>query len=239
MSVSIFGIVGAANGGPVSIAIDNAGFEEFGLADGRFTRTYFSNNPNLIVTPDPIPGWTLPPAPRTEANSNAGTFNPTTGRYPAGAPEGQNVAYVASASATVSQVLSAVLEGNTTYTLQVEVGDRADLGFPGYSVQLLAGGNLLAEGDNIDLSPADGTFATLVITFTAAGNDPNLGQSLEIRLNSNGQQTNFDDVRLTAVGGGDDDSEDSSDDDSSGSDDDSGSSDDDSSGSSDDDSSSD
>lgn len=44
----------------------------------------------------------------------------------------------------------------------------------------------------------DGGFATAEVSFLASGADPNLGQALEIRLLSNGPQTNFDNVRLLA-----------------------------------------
>jgi hypothetical protein len=139
----------------------------------------------------------------TPGNGDGGTFNLTITQYPGQAPEGQNVADSSFFLAgflppTISQVLSDVLTANTLYTLQVEVGNRLDTPFPGYVVQLLAGGVLLAE-DNNSLSPADGTFATSTVTFTALPGDPNLGQPLEIRLRSFGRQTNFDDVRLTAV----------------------------------------
>jgi len=133
-----------------SIPITNPGFEAFTLVDGQFTRPFFGSGPvgTAIVTPNPIPGWTLTPA-----HGDGGTFNPTTAQYSGQAPEGQNVAYssfflTGFPPPTILQVLPAVLTSNTRYTLQVEVGNRLDTPFPGYVVQLLAGGVLLAQDNS-------------------------------------------------------------------------------------------
>lgn len=134
-----------------------------------------------------ITDWTL-------SGVEGGVFHPTAADFPAtgGAPDGLQTAY--SRGATISQVLSDVLsEGN--YTLQVDVGNRTSQPFPGYTIQLLAGGVLLAEDDN-SLLPPIGDFLTSTVLYTALASDPQLGTSLEIRLFSVGQQTNFDDVRL-------------------------------------------
>jgi hypothetical protein len=64
-------------------------------------------------------------------------------------------------------------------------------------VQLWAGGELLAEESS--LTPAAGTFDTSVVTYLASAGSPLLGQPLEIRLVSSGNQINFDDVRLDAI----------------------------------------
>jgi hypothetical protein len=65
-------------------------------------------------------------------------------------------------------------------------------------VQLLAGGNLLTQDQNPP-NPAVGTFFTSTVNFTADSSNPYLGQSLEVRLLSGGQETIFDNVRLEAV----------------------------------------
>ena len=65
-------------------------------------------------------------------------------------------------------------------------------------MQLFAGGNLLAQ-DQYPPIPAVGGFLTSTVNFTANVLNPYLGQTLEIRLLSGGQETIFDNVRLEAV----------------------------------------
>ena len=89
--------------------------------------------------------------------------------FPGGAPEGDHAALVflltstGQGAAGFTQTLDDTLQANTTYTLSVQVGDIASGvgpppcdaagffnldGFPGYQVQLLAGGEIIAEDDN-------------------------------------------------------------------------------------------
>ena len=96
----------------------------------------------------------------------------------------------------LSQVLSETLSEGYKYTLQVYVGKRADLRFSSYAVQLLAGGNLLAQENS--LSPKNGQFLLSTVTYTALAGDSYLGLPLEIRLLSGGIQVNFDMVSLDA-----------------------------------------
>jgi len=160
--------------GPISIL--NPGFEDNILPD---------------LGQGPIDSWDVGPS--------AGSWNPTTDHFTDEAPEGQNTAF--SNGSTISQILSDTLAANVLYTLEVEVGNRLDFGFPGYSVELWTvpselwvGGILLAFDDS--LTPIAGSFETSTVTFTSNPNTPNLGSELEIRLTSAGTQTNFDDVRL-------------------------------------------
>ena len=158
-----------------SLTIINQGFESPIVADGGYTS-------------GSIPGWITAGV--------AGVFNPPASQFPGEAPEGQNVSF--SQGPVISQSLSDVLTANTVYTLEVEVGSPSTQSFPGYSVQLRAGGSVLAE-DNNALSPLLGTFATSVVTFTADTINPHLGQFLEIVISSRGAETDFDNVRLTAI----------------------------------------
>jgi hypothetical protein len=122
----------------------------------------------------------------------------------------------------LTQVLDDVLAPNAIYTLNVQVGNIAsgqgpppcdvfgffDLdGFPGYRVQLLAGGAVIAQDDN-SLAGAipEGEFRLSTIRATAGAAHPQLGLPLEVRLiNLNmaqspqdpGIEVDFDDVRLT------------------------------------------
>lgn len=144
-----------------------------------------------------------------------------------GAPEGDHVALVflqgdiGTTPMGISQVLADVLELNTLYTLTVQVGNIAsgqgpppcDVfgffhldGFPGYRVQLLAGGIVIAEDDNLLAgSIDDGEWGLSTIQVSIGDIHPQEGEPLEVRLiNLNtvdtpmdpGIEVDFDDVQL-------------------------------------------
>lgn len=164
-----------------SVSIVNPSFESFALADGTFT----NNGVGLSGF-----GWSV------SAGPFVGVFNPSSEFT--SIPDGQNTAY--SHGPLIAQILSSTLTANTRYSLQVSVGDANNIGFGGYSVQLVAGGSVLAE-DNNTLLPPDGGFVTSSVAFTALSGDPRIGLALEIRLltfSSDATETNFDNVRLDA-----------------------------------------
>ena len=122
----------------------------------------------------------------------------------------------------LSQTLTGnVLQLNTRYQLQAAVGNIAsgsglgasavfgfaDLsGFPGYSVQLLAGGVVVAE-DNNTLTIGEGRFATSTVELLVGNSHARAGQTLGIRLlnlNATGnlveraREVDFDAVSLFA-----------------------------------------
>ena len=118
------------------------------------------------------------------------------------------------------QTLADTLQANTCYTLNVAVGNIAsenaqngeffDLsGFPGYRVDLLAGGVVIAQ-DLDSLVIAEGEFLTSEIIFETGAADAQLGQALGIRLVNLNQtpgglasvpdlEVDFDDVTLDAT----------------------------------------
>lgn len=186
--------------------IANAGFEDPVLADNGFTENvlpgWTAYDPSNLFSTDPTQG------------SSYGAFNPGTATYPGGVPEGNNDAYiylsnaVGSGVAGISQTLSDVLTANTQYNLTVDVGNPAAYtgfpelaGFPGYAVQLLAGGNVLASESS--LTPGEGAFGTSTLSYTASAGSAFLGQALEIRLlntlSNTGTEVDFDNVRLNAI----------------------------------------
>ncbi|NUM36391.1 MAG: hypothetical protein HUU50_17765 [Candidatus Brocadiae bacterium] len=174
----------------VAIEIRNASFEEYVLSDGNYTTPDFPWGG--VRTTNPIPQWTV--------TGFAGTYNPTSSVYPGGVPDGSNVIYghVQSGQvgdAIISQILTSNLQANTRYTLQVAVGHYGS--FQGYKIQLLAGGNLLAQ-DNNTILPTVNTFSTSTTIYETGSSNAYLGQALEIRLISFGVQANFDHVRLNA-----------------------------------------
>jgi MYXO-CTERM domain-containing protein len=158
-----------------SIFVENPGFEANVLEDGAWT----------TFAPD---GWTL-------LEGWFGTFNPTENHFPGGVPDGYNAAY--GNGGTIAQVLSAVLEADTQYTLRVDIGNRRNFPFPGYRVELLAGGELVAEDDD-NLRPQTTTFETAHVRFHTDATDPLVGLPLEIRLVSLGRQIAFDNVRVNS-----------------------------------------
>jgi hapalindole H/12-epi-hapalindole U/12-epi-fischerindole U synthase len=147
--------------------------------------------------------------------------------FPSGAAEGQRLAIAFNFEGShgqgeygYQQTLAATLQPLTRYVLEVEIGNIAsatamdgtffDLdGFPGYRVELLAGGVPIAQDINL-LSGMidDGEFETSTITFTTGAAHPRLGQQLGIRLVNLNQldaafpdsdlEVDFDDVRLDA-----------------------------------------
>ncbi|CAB5121934.1 hypothetical protein D3OALGB2SA_3041 [Olavius algarvensis associated proteobacterium Delta 3] len=123
----------------------------------------------------------------------------------------------------LTQTLSAVLEANTRYDVTVEVGNIASGtaqngaffnldGFPGYRVQFLAGGQVVAEDDNslAGIIP-EGEFMTAGVSVTIGAIHPQLGQNIGIRLinrneipagytaqNSPDLEVDFDNIQLSA-----------------------------------------
>ena len=90
------------------------------------------------------------------------------------------------------QTLVDTLQANTRYTLSVEVGNIASGfatdgtfynldEFPGYRVDLLAGGVVVASDDD-SLTIAEAEFETSVLEFTVGDSHALLGQQLGIRL---------------------------------------------------------
>lgn len=159
------------------IAVANAGFEDPVLPADPVNSSY---NTTLV-------GWDL--------NGTGGTFNPSN-YIPGGASEGSNTHW--SAGSTATQILTENLsEGN--YSLTVDVGDRTDLGFAGYTIRLGVDNSgifiPLAE-DNSFQVPNDG-FLTSTVTYTATDADVYLGFPLAIQLTGNGSQVQFDNVQLS------------------------------------------
>jgi len=180
----------------------------------------------------PLNGWQLHD-PTNVTNGGAGpafwigTLDPTPGTwFTSGAPDGDRVGIAflysnqyATGEFGLRQVLADTLAPNTTYTLQVDVGNIASgtgidnqyfnlNGFPGYRIDFVAGGVVL-DSDINTLSIAEGEWGTSTVTYTTGVTHAQLGQALEIRLvNLNvidpGAPTadievDFDNVRLNAT----------------------------------------
>ncbi|MFO0815693.1 MAG: hypothetical protein U0796_20945 [Gemmatales bacterium] len=204
------------------ISIINPGFEENIITPGAF------------VVLDPV-GWNrYDPGGIINQTVNAvGVIRPLPGveYFPGGTPEGVNAALVflggnQTAEAGLQQTLTSSLVGNTRYTLSVQIGNIASgtslpgssggpgvfynlNGFPGYRIDLLAGGTVIASDNNsIGNTIPEGEFRLSTLVYDVPFDHPLLGHSLGIRLvNLNFPGTpavpnievDFDDVRLNAV----------------------------------------
>lgn len=197
----------------VSVPVANAGFESPPIAAGTFATT------------SAPPGWEAYGAGVDFGFRTVGVLDPGgTTLYAAPPPEGENVGVVfllddpgdqsvfAGVEAGLQQTLTEPLSAGLRYTLRVRVGNIAVdtspphdqfqfTGFPGYRVELLAGGTPVAS--DAGPAPPEGAFAAFELDFAPGDAHPLLGQPLGIRLvNLNaapGLEVNFDDVRLDAA----------------------------------------
>jgi hypothetical protein len=126
------------------------------------------------------------------SKNNAGTWNPFENSFLSGGPEGDNAAFI---HGTGSLYRTFSVSKGHTYTLQVDVGNRADWTYAGSTVQLLMGGKVVAEEIFSGLAPEPGQFVTSSLTYTALAEDVGVNSGI-IRLSSGGIQANFDNVRL-------------------------------------------
>ena len=196
--------------GAAPVAVANPGFEDLYFGS-NLPPQYMGDVPTGAFPVGPPPaGWTayyeggVPIAGASIGVLNPGTtadHAPNPPCFPSGAPEGDNVVLLymngdaGGDEFGVEQQLAETLQADTRYTLTVEVGNIAscarlvvpftsffDLdGFPGYRVQLLAGGQVIAE-DAIALSPGEGVFELATVEHTTGAGPAQLGQPLAIRL---------------------------------------------------------
>jgi hypothetical protein len=172
-----------------------------------------------------------PPAGAFIGVLNPGTaadFAPDPAFFEFGAPEGDNAVLLYTAGDTggaeygVEQTLGSVLESDTLYMLRVSIGNIGSAtallppysgsgfydidGFPGYRVQLLAGGVVVAE-DVDGVLPDERQWGTAFAALSTTDDHPQLGETLSIRLVNRNQadvagvtgiEVDFDDVRLDA-----------------------------------------
>ncbi|MEZ6148276.1 MAG: PEP-CTERM sorting domain-containing protein [Planctomycetaceae bacterium] len=190
-TVALFALVFSAQTARADlITITNAGFED---TSGQTVFNEFT-----FGTPA---GWSLydPNSIEPDPGTFVGTLQPNgTDFFNSTAPEGNRVAILFNSGREgegeygFEQTLAATLQANTDYSLSVEVGNIASGfaqngtffnldEFPGYRVELLAGGVVIAQ-DNNSLTIAEGEFATSTVNFSVGGAHAQLGQTLGIRL---------------------------------------------------------
>jgi hypothetical protein len=190
------------------VAIVNHGFEDLYLG-GNLPPQYAGDVPATAFPVGDAPnGWALygavgAPAYIGVLNSGVMAVEPVATYFPAGAPEGENVAltffdgHQGGPEFGIQQTLTATLQPRTRYTLTVEVGNIAsgvsvvqpyagfgnfDLrGFPGYRLDLLAGITIIGS-DNNTLLPAEGEFLTSAFDVVIGSEHEELDETLTIRL---------------------------------------------------------
>lgn len=207
----------------------HAGAQPLAIANPGFETTQ-NPLPFGFLTVQTPPGW-LPYDPQGIIDNTldaVGTIYPgNLPFFPGGAPEGVNVALVyiegdvGTGPVGLRQVLTSRLQTNTRYILTSQVGNIASgfspqlntfynlEGFPGYAVELLAGGVVIASDNNtLAASIPEGEFRLSTVGVTIPETHPRAGQPLEIRLlNLNFQGTpaapgievDFDDIQLVAI----------------------------------------
>jgi hypothetical protein len=141
-----------------------------------------------------IPDW-------ASVGTNGGTFRPSSAQIVSGAYDGSNVAFSAWSGSgdrePISQTLATNVLANTTYCLSAKIGQRLDHPFGSASLQLVAGGEVLASSSPI--LPPPGDWVNANATFTVPTAHARVGEPLEIRLVgtvTGNEQVLFDDVRL-------------------------------------------
>jgi hypothetical protein len=125
-----------------------------------------------------VSGWICGP------QTGIATFSKT--QYPTAPAAGLYAAYLGggNGSGSIFQTLGVTIQPNTTYTLKIKVGARADESFTGYKAALLAGNVELVEGHSA--TPVGGSFAIDTVVYSSGANPPQLGQPLQIFVKSEG-----------------------------------------------------
>lgn len=218
VALLLVSLPGATTAQPVPIV--NAGFETDVITPGTFA----------VFTPT---GWSrYDPSSILNNNANAvGVIRVDVAQpyFPGGAPEGAQAALVflsgpQNAPAGLQQTLTSNLVANSRYRCSVQIGNIASgtslpgsadgggtyynlEGFPGYRIDLLAGGQVIASDSNsIAATIPEGEFRRARFYFDATNGHPQLGQPLGIRLVNLKQpgtpsvpniEVDFDEVILT------------------------------------------
>jgi len=203
------------------VAINNPGFESNPIADGTFA----------VFVPS---SWQLydPQGIVNQTTNAVGVIRPNIPQafFPSGATEGSQAALVflagpVNAPVGIQQTLAATLQANTRYDLSVDIGNidsgtslpgSADggnvfynlKGFPGYRIEVLAGGTLLASDTSSTGTIPEGQWRTSTLSVATSASPAELGQPLTIRLinlDTPGTpaepaiEVDFDNVRLMAT----------------------------------------
>jgi len=174
-----------------TIALRNPSMEAVSLGNGAVTRT--------------IANWSVTGG---TTNSDVGVYNPTS-EYSSGIA-GNNILYMVTNTAgkrnNVIQNTTTRMVPGTTYTLRVNVGQRAAgsrQNFAGYQVALRCGGRVVRSTGSLNAPQAAGTMGEVVLSYTATAADTGV---IAVQFGSGtnagaGAAVDFDNVRLTTGSG--------------------------------------
>jgi hypothetical protein len=164
-SLTALALVSAASGHAGPVSITNPSFENPTLSPGNF---FIGVN-----------GWTLIDG----GGFNVYTYNPS-GTALGSAPDGDNIAEISgnniAPDAGITQILTATLEANTTYTLTFDVIHLVTTTMDPYLGSLIANGVTLASDNSLD--PALNQYALDTIVYNSGPDPAELGQALTITL---------------------------------------------------------
>lgn len=173
----------AVHGAPLTVT--NPNFDADVLADGANTCSGVSG----------FTGWTS-----LGGGCGTGLNNPNASMFPGGlAHSGDNVAYLNGGVGYWQALPELYVPGTFTFALQV--GERLDVPFGGYVLELHAGptyggaGTLLASFSSL-LSPGVGAFGPASVSHTVNTGDAAIGQQVLIAFKGIGVQTSFDTVTV-------------------------------------------
>jgi hypothetical protein len=129
-----------------------------------------------------------------------GPFEPSSLAFPSGIPDGTQVAAVGNELSTggLFQDVTENLSFGMQYSLTAWVGSRADAPGSGIvSLETVAGDVLATSGI---VTPADGTWQQIALTYSPPSGSPFLGDGLRVLLSrAGGIQSDFDSISLTAA----------------------------------------
>lgn len=172
-----------------SVSLANAGFEAQSLAAGAPDVIVHTNGNYTMTAPD---GWTL-------TGGEGGLIDPADHVIDPAGVEGTAVAWLRN-GAVLSQDTGVTLVEGANYRLSLDIGDRADLGWPGGEARLVDSNGMTLASVALGTPPEGGwssvTLETGPIMAAAAG----LGLTIEIvHAGGTADQLLVDDVRLDTV----------------------------------------
>jgi len=178
-------------------AVDDAAVLDF---DNTPVENILITNPSFESTQFTDGGWNNSISNGWIQTGSSGEFNPNSNNHMTNeATDGNNIGWINSGS--ISQILSEVLANNTTYELQLDLGDRKDTDAGDYSVKLYAGDELLKTITQDDFPLVDDDFTTVsleVDTSKLPDDFAGFNQPLTIEVNKiSGTQLNIDNVAMT------------------------------------------
>jgi len=165
-----------------SVAVQNGSFDSF--------NPLTSCGGGCAINSGPVPDWSAAPGTVEVGSWQVGPGN---AYFNVPLPGGGNtLAFVL--DGTLEQDLGA-LAPDTTYTLTVDVGDRADQFLTGdYSISLDAGTAVMCSFGGTDASIAPGTFAQETCSFVTGSSVP--AGDLTVLLSGIGGESQFTDVSV-------------------------------------------